>query len=170
MLVEFKIIDEDTSAGCAPHAIERVHQHGLARARGTEHADKFIWLNGQAYIVKQLSRCPPRLVHDLGNRDGIDANFRSRIKDRYAAGGVHSEHKRPNLHHVLVLNQMSAADSSAIHINAVRRAGVFDLDSLRRVDKTRVMLRDEQSIELNIILRSAADRKILFAIKRAFKK
>ena len=75
MLVEFKIIDEDTSARGAPHAIERVNQHRLARARGTEHADKFIWLNGQAYIVKQLSRCPPRLVHDLGNRDGIDANF-----------------------------------------------------------------------------------------------
>src|SRR5436853_3958203 len=157
MLVEFEIVDEDASAGCAPHAIEGFHQHGLARARGTEHADKFIWLNGQAYVVKQPSRGLSTLGHGLGNRDSIDASFRSSVKDRYAAGRVHSQQKRPNLHHVLALNQTLAADSPAIHIDAIRRAGVFDLYSLRRVDKTRVMLRDEQSIELNIILRPAAD-------------
>src|SRR2546425_11359396 len=108
------MVDEDASTGGPPHAIERVHQHRLARARGTEHANKFIWLNGQADVVKQLSRCPSRLGHGLGNRDGVNSSFRSRIKNRYAAGRVHSQHKRANLHYVLALNQTSAAHSSAI--------------------------------------------------------
>src|SRR2546425_4571721 len=121
------MVDEDASTGGPAHAIERAHQHRLARARGTENADKFIWLDGQADVVKQLSRCPSTLGHGLGNRDGVNTSFRSRIKNRDAAGRVQSEHKRPNLHYVLALNQTSAAHSSAIQINAIRRAGVFDL-------------------------------------------
>src|SRR5512145_1756088 len=105
------------------------------------------------------------MFDDIADVDCINTSLGTGIKNSYATSEVSRKDKWANLDDVVSGNRSPARDSCPIQVNTVCRAGIEDYDALRCVHETRVVIRDEKCVELNVVVLCASYRQFPSLIK-----